>query len=152
MKKIFANSAVFTFILAVIFGLTITSCAKQSDKATFDEAKKAMDTYSKAIDDFTKNVGTLAPAPTDAPDMLQGKMANIDAAFKKLADAKKPWDENYEKTWKAKLIETDFQPMEKQKTELEAKAKKAYDEAKKKIEDAMKVAAQAPQAEPAPAK
>lgn len=152
MKKIFANSAVFTFIIAVIFGLTLSSCSKTSDKATLDEAKKAMDTYTKAIDDFVKNVGTLAPAPGEAPEMLQGKMANIDAAFKKLADAKKPWDENYEKTWKAKLIETDFQPMEKTKTDAELKAKKAYDEAKKKIEDAMKAAAAAAPAPAEPAK
>jgi hypothetical protein len=139
MKKILANSAILSLIVALVLGLSMTSCNKTSDKATLDEVKATVDGYTKAFTDFDNWAkGLQLPADPAALDMLNGQ---IDAKFKPVADAQKKWADMYEKTWKPKLIETDITTFEKQVADLGTKAKASLDGLKKKIDDAKKMAA-----------
>jgi hypothetical protein len=142
MKKILANSAILSLIVALFLGLTMTSCQKTSDKATLDEVKATVDMYNKAFTDFD-NWGKAIQLPTDPAglDMLAGQ---IDAKFKPVADVQKKWADMYEKTWKPKLIETDQQMYEKTIADLGTKAKASHDGLTKKIDDAKKALATAP--------
>jgi hypothetical protein len=151
MKKILANSAILTLLVALVLGLSMTSCSKQSDKATLDEVKATVDMYTKTLTEFDNWAkGLQLPPDPAALDMLNGQ---IDAKFKPVADVQKKWADMYEKTWKPKLIETDIALYEKTIADLGTKAKASIDGLKKKIDDAKKAMAAAPAPEaPAPEK
>jgi hypothetical protein len=148
MKKILANSAILTLLVALVLGLSMTSCTPKSDKATLDEVKATVDMYTKSFNDFDNWAkGLQIPPDPAALDMLNGQ---IDAKFKPVADAQKKWADMYEKTWKPKLAPEDITMYEKQVADLGTKAKASLDGLKKKLDDAKKAMAAAP-AEGAPA-
>jgi len=147
MKKILANSAILTLLVALVLGLSMTSCTKTSDKATLDEVKGTVDMYTKTFTEFDNWAkGLQLPPDPAALDMLNGQ---IDAKFKPIADAQKKWADMYEKTWKPKLIPEDITMYEKAIADLGTKAKTSLDGLKKKIAD--EKAKAPPQAEAAPA-
>jgi chromosome condensin MukBEF ATPase and DNA-binding subunit MukB len=146
MKKILANSAILTLVVALFLSMSLTSCGpKASDKATVDEMTKFFQGYDKAIADLDNMTKTMAldPANPDAPKGM------IDQLNKKIQDAAKAWADNYEKNWKTKLSPEDITKFEKQNADLGTKAKAAFDNANKKFEDLKKAAV--PPAEGAPA-
>jgi len=147
MKKILANSAIFTLILALVVSLSMTSCTpKTSDKAVKDEVDKTLADYNKAIGDLDAAIKAMnAPFAPDAAAQLTAKM-------KPIMDAQKKWADNYDKVWKIKLIEADVQAVEKNKADLDKKAGDLKAAADKK-NDEIKNAAPAPAdaAAPAPA-